>query len=130
MKHNPLPAVWVDKLFARLQGVYGRDFTYQFSSVDSTGFDVGLANARQVWAEELGGFSEHPEAIAYALENLPERIPNVIVFREICRKAPRKACIALEHKLTDEDIKKNKERLETLLKQFCADKVCGERKSH
>lgn len=114
MKHNPLPAVWVDKLFARLQGVYGRDFTYQFSNVDSTGFDVGLANARQVWGEELGGFSEHPEAIAYALENLPERIPNVIVFREICRKAPRKGYSALEYKMTDEDKEMAKEQLKRI----------------
>lgn len=103
MKHNPLPAVWVDRLFARLQGVYGRDFMSQFSSVDSNGFDVGLANAKQIWSEELGGFAEHPEAIAYALENLPERMPNAIVFREICRKAPRKGYTALEYKLTDED---------------------------
>lgn len=114
MKHNPLPAVWVDRLFARLQGVYGRDFTYQFSNVDSTGFDVGLANARQVWAEELGGFSEHPEAIAYALENLPERIPNVIVFREICRKAPRKGYNALEYRMTDEDKENAKEQLKRI----------------
>lgn len=114
MNHNPLPAAWVDRLFARLQGVYGRDFTYQFSNVDSTGFDVGLANARQVWAEELGGFSEHPEAIAYALENLPERIPNVIVFREICRKAPRNGYNALEYKLTDEDKENAKEQLKRI----------------
>lgn len=114
MKHNPLPAVWVDRLFARLQGVYGRDFTYQFSNVDSTGFDVGLANARQVWAEELGGFSEHPEAIAYALENLPERIPNVIVFLEICRKAPRKGYNALEYRMTDEDKENAKEQLKRI----------------
>ena len=30
--------------------------------------------------------------------------------------------------LTDEDIKRNKERLETLLKQFRADRVIGDKK--
>ena len=103
MKNHPLPAVWVDKLFFRLQGVYGRDFMNQFMMVDSNGNDIGLANAKQVWADELGGFSEHPEAIAYALENLPERMPNAIVFRDLCRKAPRKGYTALEYRLTDED---------------------------
>lgn len=114
MRHNPLPAVWVDRLFARLQGVYGRDFMGQFSQVDSSGMDVGIANAKQIWSEELGGFSEYPEAIAYALENLPERMPNAIVFREICRKAPRKGYTALEYKLTDEDKNNAKLQLQRL----------------
>lgn len=114
MKNHPLPAVWVDRLFFRLQGVYGKDFTTQFMLMDSAGNDIGLANAKQVWSEELGGFSEHPEAIAYALENLPERMPNVIQFREICRKAPRKGYTALEYKMTDEDKNNAKLQLQRL----------------
>lgn len=114
MKNNTLPAVWVDRLFVRLQGVYGRDFTSQFSQLDSSGQDIGMMNAKQIWSEELGGFSEYPEAIAYALENLPERMPNAIVFREICRKAPRKGYNALEYKLTDDDKENAKEQLKRL----------------
>lgn len=114
MKNHPLPAAWVDRLFFRLQGVYGKDFTNQFMLMDSAGNDIGLGNAKQVWSEELGGFSEHPEAIAYALENLPERMPNVIQFREICRKAPRKGYTALEYKLTDEDKNNAKLQLQRL----------------
>ena len=83
MKNHTLPAGWVDRLFFRLQGVYGKDFMSQFMMLDSNGNDVGITNAKQVWADELGGFAEHPEAIAYALENLPERMPNAIVFKEI-----------------------------------------------
>lgn len=114
MKNHPLPAGWVDRLFFRLQGVYGKDFTSQFMLMDGAGNDIGLANAKQVWSEELGGFAEHPEAIAYALENLPERMPNVIQFREICRKAPRKGYSALEYKLTDEDKENAKKQLQRL----------------
>lgn len=86
----------------------------QFMMLDSNGNDVGLANAKQVWADELGGFAEHPEAIAYALENLPERMPNAIVFKEICRKAPRKGYTALEYKMTDEDKELAKEQLKRI----------------
>lgn len=114
MKNHPLPAAWVDRLFFRLQGVYGKDFMSQFMLMDANGNDIGLANAKQVWSEELGGFAEHPEAIAYALENLPERMPNVIQFREICRKAPRKGYNALEYKLTDEDKNNAKLQLQRL----------------
>lgn len=109
-----LPSVWVEKLFARLQGVYGREFTGQFSTGMVDGIDAGIENAKQIWAEELGGFAESPEDIAYALRNLPERSPNVIVFRDLCRKAPRNGSLQLEHKLTPEQMERNKERLAEL----------------
>lgn len=86
-----LPNAWVDKMFARLQGIYGREFTSQFSVIDANGNDVGMANAKQVWAEELGGFVDNPEAIAFALKHLPDRVPNAIKFRDMCRQAPLKS---------------------------------------
>lgn len=109
-----LSSAWVEKLFARLQGFYGREFTGQFSTGMVNGIDAGLENAKQVWAEELGGFSDNPEAIAYALKNLPERSPNVAVFRQLCRQAPRKDPLAIEHKLTPEQVELNKQRLKQL----------------
>ena len=75
-----LPNAWVDKMFARLQGIYGREFTSQFSVIDTNGNDIGMANAKQVWAE----------AIAFALKHLPDRVPNAIKFRDMCRQAPVK----------------------------------------
>lgn len=84
-----IPASWVDRIFARLQGVYGREFTGQFSVIDQNGNDVGLENAKTVWAQELGVFAYNSDAIAFALLNLPERAPNAIKFKELCRLAPR-----------------------------------------
>lgn len=84
-----IPASWVDRIFARLQGVYGREFTGQFSVIDQNGNDVGLENAKSVWGQELGCFALNPDAIAFALLNLPERAPNAIKFKELCRLAPR-----------------------------------------
>lgn len=107
-----LPDMWIDKLFARLQGVYGRDFTGQFSTGMVNGVDAGLENAKQTWAEELGGFVDNAEAIAYALSNLPDRCPNSIGFRELCRRAPRKAVDMLEHKLTPEEMARGIEKLQ------------------
>ena len=44
---HPLPLGWVRKLFAELQGNYGRGFDMRRSGVtDTNGDDVGLQNAR------------------------------------------------------------------------------------
>jgi len=85
-----LPSQWVERIFARLQGIYGTQFTSKFSRVES-GVDVGLLNAKEVWAEELGGFADQGEAIAHALKNLPpDFCPNAMGFRELCRDAAKR----------------------------------------
>lgn len=116
MTQNPiLPSAWVEKIFARLQGIYGREFTGQFSTGMVNGIDAGLENAKGTWAEELGGFVKWPEAIAYALEHLPERVPNCIKFKELCRNAPRPEPMKLEHKLTEEQMAANKKRIKEII---------------
>jgi hypothetical protein len=116
MTQNPiLPNAWVEKIFARLQGIYGRDFTGQFSTGMVNGIDAGLENAKATWAEELGTFVKWPEAIAYALEHLPERVPNCIKFKELCRNAPRPEPMKLEHKLTEEQMAANKKRIKEII---------------
>lgn len=101
-----LPSQWVDRIFLRLLGVYGAQFKAKFSVVEA-GVDVGMANAKEVWADELKGFVTWPEAIAYGLSHLPvDHAPNAIEFRDICRRAPDKAVPALPHKMTEADHKR------------------------
>lgn len=118
MTQNQLPRAWVEKIFTRLQGVYGREFLGQYGTGMVNGVDPGIENAKQVWAEELAGFIRWPDAIAYALEHLPERTPNAIKFRELCRMSPRKEDkpLELEHKLTEEQMSANKKRVAEMLK--------------
>lgn len=47
------------------------------------------------WAHELSGFANNLHALAWALENLPERAPNVIAFRNLARQAPAQAAALL-----------------------------------
>lgn len=116
MTQNPqLPSAWVEKFFARLQGIYGREFTGQFSTGMVNGIDAGLENAKATWAEELGGFVKWPEAIAYALEHLPERVPNCIKFKELCRNAPRPEPVKLEYKLTEEQMAANRIKVKQMM---------------
>lgn len=77
-----LPAKAVDRIFHRLAATYGTEFMNRYAGVD----DVDM---KTVWAHELGGFASDLQSIAWALENLPERCPNAIEFRNLCRRSPR-----------------------------------------
>lgn len=73
----------VDRLFDCLTATYGRDFTGRWEGLDA-------AAVKASWAHELAGCAQCLHVIAWALEHLPERAPNVIEFRALCRKAPAK----------------------------------------
>jgi hypothetical protein len=75
-----LPAAWVKSLFARLQVRYGTAWSNLWTGLDEQA-------VLDDWAEVLGHCK--PEAIAYALENLPQdRPPNAQQFRAICIQRP------------------------------------------
>ena len=90
----PLPVI--ERLFDRLASTYGTDFTNRY---------VGeVAKVKSVWAYELAGFGSNLKAIAYGLENLPERAPNIIEFRNLCCKAPESAPLMLDRPKADPKI--------------------------
>ena len=76
-----LPTKAIDRLFERLAATYGAAWTRQWA-------DVPMNDVKSAWGHELQGFATQLEALAWALENLPERCPNVIEFRNLCRRAP------------------------------------------
>ncbi len=83
LNRPPLPAAWIERLFARLIVVYGHAFLGRWSGLD-------LDAVKRSWAEELAGFAEHPGALNYGLENLPAgEPPTVLQFRDLCRPALR-----------------------------------------
>lgn len=82
------PAV-IDRLFERLGATYGREFTGRYDGID----DVAVKAA---WAHELAGFAERLRDIAWALDHLPQRVPNAIEFRALCRMAPAPAVPRIE----------------------------------
>jgi len=82
----PLPVI--DRLFARLQLTYGRDFLSNFEGLN--GGDV-----KSMWGHELAGFANNLQAISKALESLPERAPNIIQFKNICMRYLPEPAVAL-----------------------------------
>lgn len=76
-----LPAKVIDRLFERLAATYCLEWTRATQAAPTN--DIKTA-----WAHELSGFAGNLAALAWALENLPEKCPNVIVFKNLCRQAP------------------------------------------
>lgn len=76
-----LPIKAIDRLFERLGATYGSAWTRQWA-------DIPISDAKSAWAHELAGFDGQLEALAWALENLPEKCPNLIEFRNLSRRAP------------------------------------------
>lgn len=76
-----LPNKAIDRLFERLAATYGAAWTRQWA-------DVPMADVKAAWAHELASFAGSLHRIAWALENLPARCPNVIEFKHLCRQAP------------------------------------------
>lgn len=76
----PLPASWVDSLFAKLSVRYGTAFQAMYRDLDPEAVKAD-------WAEVLDGVSG--QSIGYGLRYLPsDRPPNAQQFRDLCRKAP------------------------------------------
>lgn len=90
-----LPLAWVEKVFRKLTVVYGRDFMARWEGQE-------INDVIEDWAEELSGFVNWPEAIAWALKNLPDsKPPTVLEFRALCFKAPKPDRLALPEPAAD-----------------------------
>lgn len=81
-----LPLQAVEHIMERLTLAYGRHFTDIYAQVDPQG-------VKAAWGFELGAFDNEigMQRIAWALDNLPDRAPNVLQFKTHCRQAPAPA---------------------------------------
>lgn len=119
----PLPLSWVAKIFYRMQGRYGSMWVdkWRTGETGANGVDAGVANAMEVWAEELSGFADKSECIKYSLDvaagnKFPPSCPE---FLELCRECARRKisdALKLEKKITPEEREQQK---------LMADKIAG-----
>ena len=86
----------IDRLFQRLGATYGAEFERALGATP-------IQDAKTVWAHELSVFKNSLHRIAWALENLPDRCPNVIAFKSLCKQAPAPQEIALPAPKADPD---------------------------
>ena len=108
---EPMNSLPVEKLFKRLAETYG-------ASWDRSLGQAPIGDIMSRWADQLSGYFQTRDtmkAVAWALENLPERCPNVIEFRNICRAAPAQVLPALDQpKASPERIKAELDKLAPL----------------
>jgi len=121
MSSKRLPDHWVQKIFVTLQGSYGTRFLnmWKTGQVLPDGNDAGVVNAMNLWAEKLGGYVDRPDVIKKVLDLLPHDPPTLPQFVELMRQAwtpPQTP--ALEHKWTEEELAKNKQRISKILDDF------------
>jgi hypothetical protein len=76
-----LPIRTVERLFDRLTTTYGTEFTNVWKGLN-------MNAVKTTWAHELSFYADRLKDIAWALENLPDRAPNLIQFKNLCRQAP------------------------------------------
>lgn len=74
---------WIERLFSRLEALYGASFGRQWDGTN-------VAEVKTVWAEKLGGFTA--AQIGEALKNCDEKPypPNLPEFIELCRRAAKR----------------------------------------
>lgn len=84
----------IDRLFQRMSATYGAEW-------DRSLGHTPIADVKTVWAHELEPYKSSLHRIAWALENLPERCPNVITFKKLCQQAPSPDVVSLPAPQTD-----------------------------
>lgn len=84
---EPLPTAWTERIFMRLHGRFGNQFFDKFrvGKLNSNGDDVGVENAKNVWADELSGYSVNE--IKLGLEHQFTFPPSCDEFKTACRPA-------------------------------------------
>jgi hypothetical protein len=84
----------IDRLFKRLAATYG-------AAWDRSLGESPIGDVKTVWAHELSAYANSLHRIAWALENLPERCPNVIEFKKLCYSAPSPEALKLPEPKAD-----------------------------
>jgi len=115
MSQEPLQDKTVDYIFMHFHGRFGNTFLnkYRIGKTNEDGDDLGVLNAKKVWAQRLGGMSK--ERLKNALDHTYDSTPSLDDFVMNCRVATEyQDYKALPKKLTDEDFEKAQENLKTI----------------
>lgn len=102
MTRPPLPASWVDRIFDRMQGLYGSIWVDRWRTGETVDtprgpVDKGVMVAKATWAQELAGFADQPERLMKAIDACGSRPmpPTLPEFRDYARQAHIPAQTAL-----------------------------------
>ncbi len=112
----PLPSTWIESLFNRFEGMYGKSFHAKWDGMN-------IENVKKVWAEDLGEFnSETLKAALQACRETCEHPPSSAKFYQLCkavRKPAEQLTYALPHhkQYSPEVAKENLQRMKEMLEK-------------
>lgn len=88
---SSLPETWVERIWSTMRATYGAAFDRQWQCPEGEDPERHVATLKAHWGRELSRYQQNPDAIRYALENLPPRPPNLIEFKAACNRRPDQA---------------------------------------
>lgn len=83
-----LPLHWVEKIWMAMRAEWGAAFDRQWECPAGEDPARHVRGLKEHWARRLAGLFNRPDAIRYALENLPAHPINLPDFRALCCRAP------------------------------------------
>ncbi|WP_294767182.1 hypothetical protein [uncultured Rhodoferax sp.] len=88
---SALPDGWVEKIWTAMRAAYGAAFDRQWEVPAGVDPVAHVAEMKQMWGRQLSHYQQSPNAIAFALDNLPARVtpPTLPEFRALCRQYVR-----------------------------------------
>jgi hypothetical protein len=111
---------WIERIFMRLHGRFGNTFLDKFrvGQLNNQGEDIGVLNAKQVWAEDLGHLSA--ERLSKGLATNFEYPPSCDDFKRACTPVPMchresKVLLLTKPKADDEVVQKNLIKIRKML---------------
>jgi len=115
MNNAPLQDKTIDYIFMHLHGRFGNTFFNKFriGEKTDTGQDVGIENAKRVWASRLGGMTK--ERLKNALEHTYDSTPSLDDFVSNCKvKVEHVDYKALPKSLSDAEIEAAQAKLHAI----------------
>lgn len=101
----------IERVFQRLAATYPQAWEQRLEISP-------LMEQKTVWGHELREFNGRPGAIDFALEHLPEYLPNIIEFKNLCRSAPKpRQVYVAEAYAPSKRVAKHMEKLRPILEQ-------------
>lgn len=86
---------WLERIWSVMLAFYGSRFTSMWSPPPGADVVQHVKTLKLVWRRELAGFAGRPDAIAFALDHLPDTPPTLPAFAALCLRRPERAPLAL-----------------------------------
>ena len=109
----------VDRLFERFALRWARLFLNEYEGLD-------INKVKEEWSKELERFDVEQVTHGFEACKFSQYPPSLPTFIQHCKAAPCRVPVRMERKFTDEEIKRNRDRLKSILDMLTKGKLVPE----